>query len=795
MRLNDLIYIAEKGEGAPRPGMQKHASTQRFGKTFARILGGARELWIDGNSSIDFLKIFEIPDSDSRKKRRIGVEATLGIVRDPALTGELAEKLLEAMDLEALVEQALRSALTAHFQQISAQDRASDPVFPGREKCRLSSADRLTALGLRIESKCQVWITPYVAKTRAEIELGGLEVTPIDGAGRQAVDLIVTLEAPKAQPPSERLLTWMLNKTKVEEGDVSIRQAVISEVRRLIDNNYSTQELKREPARIASEVTASLDPSIGNQFGFHAKVHIFEKRGTSEVLRYAGAHEITAPLLGTGRRVTFDIEYTMEVLEDDRFEDAFEADRLSAQQKNIGNKVLTVAEHASTTGSLENWAHELINTIVETELKTALSRIDTDKLPQFGLLPEDSKLNLDDQINQLIAPVCRPLGFQANVRTSAMVDQRLHELKTGLAIDTGDRDYDLASSSISPKLRFQYDAYLPDNGQTKLLTPYLQAGDGEFDPFSNLRQTVADRTQKVAAMALGQLSPDDYLNKTGDAEAIRKLVLGNLNTTLFKEFGLELREPLVITTAPDKVQMRYIEMRSEMRLVEIPLRVKSDYSGEIAELMLRLRYQVDGVARPDPNELNQIEGTIESWERFRTMAMNFKTLDDHLAAFEGVMIDAVRARLESVPAEAFDKTTVAPLRPQIRETFEGAGAYFGLRVRVFTDTVNVDFQNEISLGGQTRLERSRRRVIRLERMLDEAEERLDQIRYQDREPSKFRDLLGDDDEFDVDAEKLKLKQRIEGLENDLQDAQRQFQSEKATARIAYQAPESPDDES
>lgn len=799
MRLNELVIMTSPGQKAPRPGMKKVGGAgQSIGlAALAFLRGSSKELWVDPASTVTFERIFEIPDAFLSRKRKIVVEATLGAPVDAAVGSKFIEKSLEAVGIEELVSNELESALMAHFRQLQVLDRSQDPLFPARERCQDSCTAALQSLGLRIESACQVSVTPYIPHKREVINLDSIEVLPIGGLDRLKIDVAVTIEAPPTSPPSRQLLTWVLNQVPVSSGSSTVRGAIESEFRAFVDNRYRTQEFRRETQRIAQEAQSRLQSSISETYGFNVHVSIFEKVGGSDPLNYTGVQYITAPLLGTGRVAQFDVEYGLNVTAEERFKSAFQEDMNSAVRKKSANEIMSPQENAAQSGNIQTWANELIGVIVQGELQRALSEIDIDHLPGYGMLPEDTTLNLDDKINNLIAPICKALGFSAKVRTSPMVDQMLHQLTTGLAIDTPETEYDLAQTSIRPQLRFKYDVVLPHGAPTKLLIPYIQASNDQEggNGFDLLRKTIEVRTQSVAALALGQLSPDDYLNKTGDAAAIRSEVEEPLRETLLHEFGLKLRDPLVVNAKPDDVQRRYIEMRSELREVKIPLKTQSIYTHEQADLVMSLRYQVDRLANPNVGEPGQHEGAIEAWERFRTMAMKYTSLDAHLKAFEEVVIDTLRSALETFTAEAFDKANSVHLRSNVTKAFSVAGGYFGLNVSVFEGTINVKFEGNAPSMGNPRLESARKRVMRLTKALDEKEEELDALKYGENDVSSD-DPFSDASSNDPAAKRAELEQKIEDLIIDLETAQQRFAQLKLSTptAIVHQIDDDDDDD-
>lgn len=781
MSLNELAKVVAYGAAAPGARMEKFTpSGQKVGRVVSFALGVARDVWLDRISTVEFGDEFHIPDHRAGKKRRIVVKVSLGLSENRDQLDVLARQLLNDLTLEDLVNTEIRSTVSRHFQEVDNFSKQQNPVFPALADCRNKLSARIRELGLRVASDFQISIVPNVDVRNEVIEIKEFPVTPVGGSGRHSIHIIITLESPPVRKPSEQLLTWLLNDTPVRGSANSVEAAVLVELRARLDNHFTTQDLRRHTRQIAEKLTREVSSVIEQGFGFQVTLNIFEPARSSETFRYSGTHKVMSPLLGTGREAEFEIEYAMEAFDDDKFLGAFEADRKSSAAKQQANELLSSRETAALSGDIGTWANALVKSFTETELKNAVSEIEVGRLPKFGLLPEDASLSPDDRINELLMPICAAYGFEVRIRTAAIVDRRLHQLKNGIPIDTEMLEYDLAVTTIRPKLRFTFNAFLPDDSRTDLLNQYFQSTSEDRAPFGQLRLTLANRMQNVAATELVQLQTDEYLDMTGDTGPLREKIETKLANLLREEFGLSLRPPLAVQTDPDSVQKRYNDMRSKIRTTRIPLRVISDRSGDMINLTITLSYQVDRLANPNLDEDSNDAGAIAAWEQFRTMALEYSTLDEHLIAFERVMAEAVRGRLEAIPAESFTKEAVGGLRPQITKGFRAAGKIFGLHISVFEDTINIDADDGSVIGGATRIDRQRKRILRLEQILENLEHKYDEIRFGDEERPKLS-FLEDDDVSSEDDQKEKLRKQIEEVEEALKQEHAKFVALKSTS--------------
>lgn len=787
MSLDTLARVVPYGGRPPSTKMQKYAPTgEKVGRLMSVMFGMAQDFWVDRVTTIDYNEEFDVPDNETGKTRRVVAWATLGLSTDQDQLDRLARTMLDSEALlHDIATNRIRSTIIQHFQDASGADLTKDPVFPRRSDCRTALNTQMQKLGLRIEGSFQIGLTPYVRVSNEVIEIKDFQVTPKRGSGRQSIHLVATLDAPASTPPSTRFLRWLENQMPVRGQSGSIEKRLIGEIRGHLDNAFTTQELRRSPDKIAEMLTPKLDAVIGAETGFRVALNIFEQDRRSETYNYAGTHKIEATLLGTGRDALFEIDYVIDAFDETKFEGAFDKDAKAAANKAAAGSTLSPAERAAQSGDISTWAHALVQSIAETQLKRAITEMDLSDLPRIGLLPKDPKLSPDERVNALMKPTCERLGFEATIRTQAVVDRRLHQLRNGISVDTGLQDFDLAETTLRPKLRFKFDVFLPDGSESDMLNQYFQSSSDDHEPFAELKKTLSDRAQNVAATGLVHLTTNQYLDMTGDTARLRTGVEDSLSDVLRNEFGLTLRPPLAVQTDPDKVQEIYNDLRSEIRTAVIPINVVSDHTGDKVELELKLSYQVDRLANPNLTGERDEEGRIDAWERFRNMALKHGSVDGLLTEFEKVMAEAVRGRLESIPSEAFNKDSVLALRPQITETYRTAGEIFGLHVRVFEGTVNIDKKGGGVFGGTPRLERQRKRILRLENKLDELEERHDELRFgnsADKQGGSF--LPDEEDEPSVEDEIKDLRKKIDEVEYALEEEQAKFELLKTEKHIS-----------
>lgn len=772
MSLNTLAQVEGQGSGKPRPGMKKYQPSQTsflgaVGQAVAAATGLQQNVWLDRSSTAEFREVFEIPDVATGKKRKVQVEASIGIVENDVKLGALIEQLLDGKDLQELVSTHVQTIVTRHIHSATELEQSTDPVFPARKRCSARITKRLEDQGLRLDTGVRTMVLPHVEDTNVVLEFKDFRVTPRGGSKRQPIHLIATLNAPSRSNSTSALLCWYLNETPIRGSSNSIEATIRAELTSRLDNKFTPQRLRRDTRHIREEVEADLRALIATQYGFELSLNIFEDDRPTETYRFNRTITIKADLLGTGREAEFEVEYTLNVFDEERFEGARAADRDTAKTKAAAGEELEAKLLAAQKGNTRQWAYELIKTIVVAELRQALSETPTAKLPALGILPEDPSLNPDERVNELIGPIFERYGASVKIRTASVVDPRLHQLRSGIPIETQMRKYDLSVTTLQPEMRFSFNVFMPNNANTRLLNQYFQAKTNFADPFSELKKTLIDRIENVAAGLVIRFDADEYLNRTGDRKGLVDNVEAEFQKLLEQEFGLDLRPPLKLQRKPDRVEERYIQMRNENRKVEIPIPAKNQTTGVRTGVRLSVRYLVERIVNPNV-ESGATEHEKEGWERFRSMALKHETLDAHLSEFEEVIGDHVKSRLKRVPAEALSRAGIDSQKDKIIGGLHAAGTYFGLKIQVFGDTLDVDANDEDEIGEPRAITRSRARIERLENILAEAEEAYDNAVHglEQEEPASFigfdpDDNPDEDDEVNVEA---KLERQIEKLE-------------------------------
>ncbi|MDJ0821018.1 MAG: hypothetical protein QNJ09_04290 [Paracoccaceae bacterium] len=792
MSLNNLAKVQESGTPSPSSKMQRFKPADQsvagiFADIAFTVFGIKQEVWLDRTSTEQFNHVFDIPDAETGKKRKIRVSALVGIEEDDARLGKMIEQLLDGKALDDLVSTHVHSIIAKHMNTATDIEFDVDPVFPARTRCRQRITKKLEEFGLRLDSGVQLSVEPHVGVTNEVFEYKEFMVTPRGGSKRQPIHLTVTLNAPSRTKLSPELLRWFLNETPVKGEGGSIEDAIRAELTTQLDNSYSPQKLRRETQTIREEVEAELHALISTQYGFDLALNIFESFGRTDPYRFNRTASVSADLIGTGRKAEFEVEYTFTTYDEERFEGAFAADSAEAARKVEAGQELTPILAAAQKGNTAEWAHALVTSIVSAELRKALSKMPTSKLPALGILPEDPSLNLDDKVNELIVPYFERVGAHVSVRTASVLDSWLHRLKTGITAKTDMRKYDLAVTTIQPELRFVFDIYLPDNANYQLLNQYLQSNLNSPDPFDELRNTLTERIQNVAARLVISMDADTYLNQTGDSSVLREHVEREFQDLLRLEFGLALRPPLAMQKKPDRVEERYDQMRNETREVTIAIPAVNQLTGKRVTVRLTVFYQVDRLI--NPNLANDADQTAkEGWERFRSMALKHETLEAHLLEFEKVIGASVKSGLKDVPAEALTRTGIDKLKDKIVSGFDAAGTYFGLKVRVFRNALVVDDEDEIGIGEPPDVIRTRVRIERLENMLAKAEEQYDNVVH-GLETEEIRGFIDSDDDAEDDQNReAKLEKQIEKLEAsiDREKAKLRGLLEKANATLPKQ---------
>ena len=771
MKINDLAIVESAKSAAPRPRMIKHKTTGGAQRLLESCLGTANNLWIEPDKVASYAGYFPILEKGDLGRRRIRVDIELKVGNDPDALAGMAQKLLGST-LSELVHDTVADALNTHFTNLDDATWNANPVFPARSACENWIRTRLEMLGLKIATGPNVQIEPHIDVAQEVFELNAVEVVPVDSGRRQPVDVVFTLTAPPAMPPSHHRLLWLLNEIPVRGTSGSIEEFISSAIAINLNNAYTIQELRREPTRIASELTNSVQKSIVDKYGFHIAVKLVDVPGSENQSIHTGKGQAGISLIGTGRTVAFEIEFIAEAIDDDLLIKAFDNACKTGADKTSREDQLSSTEEAATTGNISVWIKSLALTASTSALDKAVGEIPVETLPRFGAFPEDATLNLDKRVNELANPLLARSGLSAQIRVVPQIDPMLHMLRNGIQIDTKMQDYELAQTSTSPKMRFKYSAYLPPDAATNLLIPYFQ-DSGEDEPLLALTTKAATRTQQIVASVMGQMSPDAYLDTTGNMAAIRNEVEEKLDNALSEEFGLRLQPPLVVTAEPDRVQERYNALRSETRRLKVPLRLQRSFDGEPVEGVLSLQYQVDRLANPHADEGHS--GTIAAWERFRNWANRYETLDAHLDAFDSLMSDSIRSPLEKFPAEAYAKTELHKLQPQVGQVFANAGAEFGLDVRVFLGTVNVDFDTLISADPQ--LESERRRLVQLTQDQERDQKKLDQLEFGGTTATHGSIFDADEPEDDIgkDAEIKKLKDIVSARDNRMKELRSNIQ--------------------
>lgn len=794
MKIDDLATIIPHGETPNNPRMViYHPKGRKLGKAFSLMMGMARNIWLDRTSTLDFEERFRIPDQTAGKARNVVVSASIGLSEDGASIENMIETLEGGKALHDVIVNEIETILTKHVNSCSPAEIKKDPVFPARARCRQSIQTKLGEFGLRLDSTVQVVVEPHINVTNHLMEIDEFLVTPLRGMGRIPIRLSVTLNAPSKEAELVDVLAWYFNETPVVGDGQTVESTVCTALQCELDNRFTAQQFRRDVGRIVKEVEPKLKAEIADLHGLQLTLNIFEDVHPTETYHYNGVISVGTDLLGTGRNAKFDIEYTLDADDEEKFERAFDADKGRAGRLNPANGAMSAKLQAANEGRIDAWARALVAEVVQTELQKALSEVELDKLPAVGILPEDASVRQDSRINELIVPIFERFGATVTIRTAPVVDARLHRLKNGISIETDMKKFDLAATSLQPELKFVFEVYLPDSLNSKALNSYFQANQNQADPLAHLKDTLSDRINNVAAKLLVGMQTDEYLDQTGDRSPLREDIEDRFSQVLEQEFGLALRPPLAMQKRPDQVEERYDQMRHAMRDSKISVPTQSNHTGAEVEVNLSLQYQVDRLQNPNLHGSDGESSRFASWEQFRNMALNYKTLGEHLEAFESVISASVRGRLQGTPTEAYARTNLDRLRTKITEGFEAAGEHFGLRIRVFPDTLDVNVDGGI-IGDDPQLIRKRNLIARMERRLAELEEQYVDVAYQIDDKQKPLIRIGDDTGPDEGETEATIKKTMDRLHSDLDKERKEYSSLQKEVRKSLPGALGPDTE-
>ena len=742
--IDDLIAITADSRNPPRRSMHLHRRPDRVVGLIEQVFGASRSVWYEPSGLGHFQADIALAHETRRFKLAFGVR----ISPRAEARGWLVETLLreEEPSLSRLVMELAEEVVNEHLSTRTGEDLEADPVRPKWDDLLFKLQTELGRSGLEVVGSIALDPTAYHREPQIIYDFDDFQVIPKGSTRAIAIPVTVTLDAPGRESEPPRLAAWYANRQDTH-GSGSMRDLILQTLVSLANNSYEAQAFRRETARIAAEMQRALDMALGTQLGFHITVSVAQHAYGSDGYRYAGSFVIETPLPGSGRaNAKFEVHYQSQASDELRFDAARERDRQEGLRKQEANATLTAAETAAQQEDPETWVVAVLKDHCRTALNETIGTMENAEVVRIGAVPEGNELELDAGVNRCLEALVSIVGITAGVKVHPVTDRRLHALKTGISISVEKQAYPLAINTLAPVLALKFQVFLDLPSGMQLLNPYLDEAPDTTEDFAKLKADIAERTTSIAAMKLGELSPEQYLDQTDMDNAIAAKIEETLSDTLMKEFGLSLQGKIIVTGEPDAIQERYRQIRG-IRSFEMVFPVpRRDGSGSVP-LRLSLTYEIDRLANPAGTTSSRDRANQDAWARFRNMALDCDSVEDHIGKFDETVQASLLTRLQEGYAEDFAAPMLRRFAPAICAYFTQAGAAFGFAVRIVESSVNVTQLDGMPMNpaGDTAILQER-----LKRLY--ADQQNDIIRRDELEfsgppaPKALPDIFGDEDQ-------------------------------------------------
>lgn len=761
--------------------MRLHRPRGGWMAVFEHAAGMSRAVWYEPTRTAEFQATLSI----SGGERLFRCAFTARISHDDDARDWLVKALLneELPSVSKLLQELTEDILRDHLAACTTEEVKAHPVKPGWVRLLASLKSECARHGVDIVGKIALEPVAHQRERQIIFEFNDFTALPEGSSLRLELPVTVTLDAARIDDDDpERAAAWYRNQFPVE-GEGSIKETVHEELQLLINNNYSTYDLRNDAGRVAEEVQAKLNDTIGRRLGLNTVVTVAPRAVGSDPLQYADRVTVDVPLPGSGRdSARFEIGFDLWASDEGRSNEAFEKDRQNGARKRDAGETLTQPESAAQQGDTKTWAVGVVTDFSKTALIETITKMKIGEIATIGAIPEGDSVKLDAKVNERLKSLLSMVGISANVKVHPVTDHRLHALKNGITVTVPKQGYPLSITTAERQLAFQFQVKLDETSNMRLLTPYFDEAPRANEEFALLRADIADRTINIAAMELGKLTPEEYLDQSDIDDAIAGKIQKPLQGTLSREFGLKLSGKLIMTGEPDAVQVRWREIRGQRRF-KMSFTARKEFDNEIVPLRLTLTYEIDRLANPASSSTTEERASLDEWERFRNMALDCATSQEHVDRFERIVEDSISSRLGQFYAEAFTVKNLSDLAPAIAGFFIEAGRAFGFDVRVVHSTVDVRPEDGIPVEPTAAIGNLE---VRLQKLRDQQLQ--DELRRDELEFSTAPGLDAPVNPFDdesspnnTDSQATVLDERIKRRGERIQELEAEMRTARATA--------------